>query len=96
VSIDGAPQRTVVVIAETQPSPRGLLARTLVQQEMAERGVLFNANNFICLAHSDEDLDQTIDAYAAAFALLGEGIASGDIESLLTSEPVQPAFRVIS
>jgi glutamate-1-semialdehyde aminotransferase len=96
VSIDGAPQRTVVVIAETQPSPRGLLARTLVQQEMAERGVLFNANNFICLAHSDEDLDQTIDAYAAAFARLAEGIASGDIESRLTSEPVQPAFRVIS
>jgi glutamate-1-semialdehyde aminotransferase len=93
VSIDGAPQRTVVLITEPQPSDRGLLARTLVQQEMAERGVLFNGNNFICLAHSEEDLEQATDAYAAAFALLAEGIASGDVEGLLTSEPVQPAFR---
>jgi glutamate-1-semialdehyde aminotransferase len=96
VAIDGAPQRTVVVIREPEPSPRGLLARTLVQQEMALRGVLFNGNNFICAAHSQEDLEQAVDAYEAAFARLAEGIDSGDIGALLSSEPVQAAFRVIS
>ena len=96
VSIDGAPQRTVVVIREPQASDRGLLARTLVQQEMALRGVLFNGNNFICAAHSQADLEQAAEAYAAAFARLAEGIERGDIGALLSSEPVQPAFRVIS
>ena len=96
VSIDGAPQRTVVVIREPEPSPRGLLARTLVQQEMALRGVLFNGNNFICEAHSSEDLEQAADAYAVAFGRLADGIEGGDIGALLSSEPVQAAFRVIS
>jgi glutamate-1-semialdehyde aminotransferase len=96
VSIDGAPQRTVVVIREPEPSARGLLARTLVQQEMALRGVLFNGNNFICLAHSEEDLEQAADAYRAAFERLADGIAGGDIGALLSSEPVQPAFRAIA
>jgi glutamate-1-semialdehyde aminotransferase len=96
VSIDGAPQRTVVVVREPEPSPRGLLARTLVQQEMALRGVLFNGNNFICAAHSRADLEQAVDAYAAAFGRLAEGIEGGDIGALLSSEPVQAAFRVIA
>jgi glutamate-1-semialdehyde aminotransferase len=96
VTIDGAPQRTVVVVREPEPSDRGLLARTLVQQEMARNGVLFNGNNFICLAHTDEDLDQAAQAYAAAFHRLAEGIRAGDIGALLASDPVQPAFRTVS
>jgi glutamate-1-semialdehyde 2,1-aminomutase len=94
VSIDGAPQRTVVVIREPQPAD-GLLARTLVQQEMALHGVLFNGNNFICLAHDDDDIDHAIAAYDAAFAQLAAGVASGDLQSLLVSEAVQPAFRAV-
>ena len=96
VSIDGAPQRTVVVIGEPQPSEDGLMARTLIQQEMAARGVLFNGNNFICLAHDQADLDQAVDAYGHAFSRLAEGIGSGHIEGLLRSTPVQPAFRTVS
>jgi hypothetical protein len=62
---------------------------------MALRGVLFNGNNFICLAHDDSDIDQAIAAYDAAFRQLAGGIASGDLKSLLVSETVQPAFRAV-
>jgi glutamate-1-semialdehyde aminotransferase len=96
VSIDGAAPRTVVVIREPDPAADGLMARSLVQQEMLKRGVLFNGNNFMCLAHSDEDLDQAAAAYEAAFARLADGLSAGDIASLLEGEPVQPAFRPLA
>ena len=95
VTIDGAAPRTVVVIREPDPDARGLMARSLVQQEMLKRGVLFNGNNFMCLAHSDEDLDQAAAAYEAAFARLADGLSAGDIAGLLEGEPVQPAFRAV-
>jgi glutamate-1-semialdehyde aminotransferase len=96
VSVGGAAPRTVVVIAEPVPSERGLLARSVIQQEMAMRGVLFNGNNFICLAHSDEDLAQALEAYEAAFSRLADGMRGGDLEALLQGPPVQPAFRPVT
>src|SRR5207253_1337761 len=62
VHIDGEAPRTVVQVREPDPDA-GLVAKSLVQQEIVRRGVLFNGSNFICLAHSDEDLDQAADAY---------------------------------
>jgi glutamate-1-semialdehyde aminotransferase len=96
VVIDGEAPRTVVQIRE--PDGAGdLVARSLVQQELAKRGVLFNGNNFICLAHSDEDLDQAADAYDAAFARLADGLTDGatGVAALLEGPPVSPAFRPV-
>jgi glutamate-1-semialdehyde aminotransferase len=95
VEIGGAAPRTVVTVQERDGSGPGLPAKTLVQQELVKRGVLFNGSNFICLAHSDEDLDVAIDAYRAAFARLAEGLA-GDVNELLEGDPIQPAFRPLA
>jgi glutamate-1-semialdehyde aminotransferase len=98
VVIDGEDVRTVVAIREPTGPGEGLLARSLVQQELAKRGVLFNGNNFMCLAHSDEDLDQAADAYDAALARLADGLADGadGVAQLLEGEAVSPAFRPVS
>jgi glutamate-1-semialdehyde 2,1-aminomutase len=95
VSVGGAAPRTVVGIREPGGPAATLPARSLVQQEMARRGVLFNGNNFICLAHTQEDLEQAADAYDAAFARLAEGIAAGDVAALLEGDAVSPAFRTV-
>jgi glutamate-1-semialdehyde aminotransferase len=97
VEISGAAPRTVVTIREPSLGGvgTGLPAKTLVQQELLKRGVLFNGSNFICLAHSDDDIDLAIAAYGAAFGLLAEGLA-GDLISLLDGEPIQPAFRALA
>ncbi|HEY8583112.1 MAG TPA: aminotransferase class III-fold pyridoxal phosphate-dependent enzyme, partial [Capillimicrobium sp.] len=70
VSIGGAPARTVVQIREPGDPADGLVARSVVQQEMLRHGVLFNGNNFMSLAHEPADLDRTVAAYAAAFTRL--------------------------
>ena len=95
VKVGGAAPRTVVTIREPATAGNGLPAKTLVQQELVKRGVLFNGSNFICLAHSGEDLDLAVDAYRAAFARLAEGL-SGDLLELLEGEPIQPAFRPLA
>jgi glutamate-1-semialdehyde aminotransferase len=96
VAIGGAAPRTVVTVTEPAGQTDRLPAKTLVQQELAKRGVLFNGSNFICLAHTDEDIAQAVDAYDGAFDLLAGGLASGDIDSMLEGPALQPAFRKIS
>jgi hypothetical protein len=91
VAVGGEPPWPVTLVSEPQPGP-GLPAKSLIQQEMLKRGILFNGSNFICLAHSDEDIDQTLDAYGAAFARLAE-VAPDRIESALEAPALSPAFR---
>jgi glutamate-1-semialdehyde aminotransferase len=94
VEVSGAAPRIVVTIREPklEQASGGLPAKTLVQQELLSRGVLFNGSNFICLAHSDDDIELAIEAYGEAFALLAEGL-EGDLLSLLRGDPIKPAFR---
>jgi glutamate-1-semialdehyde aminotransferase len=95
VAIGGAAPRTVVTIREREANQSGLPAKTLIQQELLRGGVLFNGSNFICLAHSIEDIDLAIEVYGAAFSRLAEGLAD-DLDALLDGELVQPAFRPLS
>lgn len=94
VEIGGAAPRTVVTLREPEGA-EGLPAKSLVQQELAKRGVLFNGSNFISLAHSAEDIDEAIAAYAAALARLAAALPDG-IPALLEGPPVEPAFRPLS
>jgi glutamate-1-semialdehyde aminotransferase len=97
VVIGGEDERTVVQVREPGPPADGLLARSVVQQEMLKRGVLFNGNNFICLAHSEDDLDHAAEAYDAAFERLADGLGGGaaGVAALLEGEAVSPAFRPV-
>ena len=94
VSIGGSPFWPVTVVTEPHRGD-GLLAKSLVQQEMVKRGVLFNGSNFVCLAHSDEDLERTLEAYAAAFRRLAE-LAPDRLADGLEGEPLSPAFRPLA
>ncbi len=102
VGIDGEAPRTLVTIREpADPSDRsgagGLLAKSLVQQEMLRAGVLFNGNNFICLAHTQADLDQAAAAYDGALSRLAAGLSDGadGVCALLEGPAVRPAFRPV-
>ncbi|MDO9408801.1 aminotransferase class III-fold pyridoxal phosphate-dependent enzyme [Patulibacter sp.] len=97
VSVSGEDPRTLVLVSEPDGAD-GLWAKSLVQQEMARRGVLYNGNNFICLAHSDEDLEQVADAYDAGFSALARGLSSGGaagVLALLEADALSPAFRAV-
>ncbi len=95
VSCSGAAPWTIVGTQEPDPDGNRLEVKSLIQQEMMKRGVLFNGSNFICGAHTEADIDLAIEAYEASFEILSSALPDG-IEGLLEGPPLTPAFRTPS
>ena len=66
--------------------------RTLFIQELLRRGVLAQSL-VISAAHTDTDINQTIDAAAGALEVYARAIERGSTEGLLVGRPVAPAVR---
>jgi glutamate-1-semialdehyde aminotransferase len=96
----GAPARTVgypvhpkVVIDHRSPEAQRLLM-SLFLQETAARGAIFHFAGFnVSYSHTEADVDQTLDACAAALRAVGEAAADGRIGERLRGKPYQEAFR---
>jgi glutamate-1-semialdehyde 2,1-aminomutase/spore coat polysaccharide biosynthesis protein SpsF len=95
VSCSGAAPWTIVSVRELDPAAPTLPVKSLLQQEMVKRGVLFNGSNFISYAHTDADIDAAIDAYGAAFDVLS-GALPDEVEAQLDGSALTPAFRTPS
>ena len=74
--------------ADGQPSQA---FRTLVLQELVDRGIL--APSFVvCAAHDPASIQQTVDAVAELMPLYQRALESG-VEQVLRGRPVRPAIR---
>ncbi|CAL1240100.1 aminotransferase class III-fold pyridoxal phosphate-dependent enzyme [Candidatus Methylocalor cossyra] len=94
VSVAGYPFRTIMNFAPAAGNP--LWMKTLVQQELLRRGILWSGTLNLCHAHSAEDIAYTLGAFADSLAILRDAVAAGDLEQRLRGEPVQPVFRKTS
>jgi glutamate-1-semialdehyde 2,1-aminomutase len=66
--------------------------RTLFLQELLRRGVL--AQSFvISAAHTDVDVDRTVEAVAGALPVYAAALDAGTTDGLLAGRPVAPALR---
>lgn len=88
----GLPPRTVCTFADA-PGADALLVRSIVQQELLRRGVLFLVGHNLCLAHTDEDIEHTLRAHRAALEVLAKAIESREPRRFLDGEPVSAVFR---
>lgn len=88
----GLPPRTVCTFADT-PKADALIVRSIVQQEMIKRGVLFLVGHNLCAAHSDDDIEHTLRAHRSALEILAKALESDDPRRFLEGEPVQAVFR---
>lgn len=95
VACSGAAPWTIVSVRESGPDPVILPVKSLVQQEMIKRGVLFNGSNFISYAHTEADIELAIDAYEATFEVLSSALPD-KVASHLEGPPLTPAFRTPS
>jgi glutamate-1-semialdehyde 2,1-aminomutase/spore coat polysaccharide biosynthesis protein SpsF len=71
----------------------GLQLKTLFQQEMLARGVLFSGSQFICLAHDDDAIDHTIAAYEEAFRVLRFALDNHAVAALTQGKVNELIFR---
>lgn len=86
VRISGEPERTVVSF----PGERELVHKSVVQQFLIERGILFNGSMFISNRHTIIDIDDTIDAFDDAFGAIAH---VDDPMTLLEGPMVEAVFR---
>jgi glutamate-1-semialdehyde 2,1-aminomutase/spore coat polysaccharide biosynthesis protein SpsF len=89
---EGLPPWTIVTFKDTGPWT-ALHLKTLFQQEMLRRGVLFSGSQFISLAHSDEDIARTLDAYGESMRVLRFALDLQAVDALLQGQVNETVFR---
>lgn len=70
-----------------------LILKSLVQQEMIKRGILWGGFHNMSFSHTDEDIEYTLKAYEQVLPILKKAVEDGNVKELLRGEPVQPVFR---
>jgi hypothetical protein len=70
-----------------------LVLKTLMQQEMIKRGILWGGFHNMSFSHTDKDIQQTLDAYTEVFPILKEAVESKKPESYLKGEVLEMVFR---
>ena len=86
--------RTMVTF--TPDAGNALELKTLMQQEMIKRGVLWAGFHNMCYSHSNQDIAYTLSAYRQVLPLIKEAILSGDVKSYLKGEVLEAVFRKVS
>lgn len=72
-----------------------LSQKSLMQQEMIKRGVLWQGFHNMSYSHSDADVDYTLQALEESLNILRKAVEGNKIKEMLHGEPVQPVFRKV-
>jgi glutamate-1-semialdehyde 2,1-aminomutase len=91
VSFPGRPSCLVYATKDHNGQPSQAF-RTLFIQELLRRGVL-GQSLVISAAHTDADIDQTIEAASGALEVYARAIEARSTDGLLVGRPVAPALR---
>ncbi|MCS6817737.1 MAG: aminotransferase class III-fold pyridoxal phosphate-dependent enzyme [Blastocatellia bacterium] len=70
-----------------------LALRSLFQQEALVRGILAFGYHMLSLAHSEADIEWTLEQYAEIFAVIADAVRQGDVAARLKGPPIRPILR---
>lgn len=88
----GLPPWTIVTMVD-QGRWNGLQLKTLFQQEMLRRGILFSGSQFLSLAHSDVDIATTLAAYRESMRVLRVALDLHAVDALTLGECNEVIFK---
>ncbi len=91
IGCSGLDYRTIVSFDASAGNPLAL--KSLLQQELIKRGILWSGFHTISFSHSKADIDYTLEAYAHALRVLREAVDARTVEAALRGAPVEPVFR---
>lgn len=86
--------RTIITFDASAGDP--LEMKSLVQQEMIKRGILWGGFHNMSFSHSDSDIEYTLKAYKEVLPILKKAVEEKNVKSYLRGEPVEPVFRKVS
>jgi len=87
----GADCRSLVVCDQSAGDP--LEMKSLVQQELFARGILWSGFHNLSFSHTDADVAHALAAYREALIVLKEAVEAGSVREALRGLPVEPVFR---
>jgi len=90
----GYPPSTLAKFHGKTPE-ESLLMKSLVQQELLKRGILWAAYHAISYSHKDNEINTTLEAFGDALRILKKAIRENKLKKLLEGKPVKPVFREI-
>jgi hypothetical protein len=67
--------------------------KSLVQQELFARGILWSGFHNMSFSHTDADLAHALTAYRDALIVLKQAVDAGSVRDALLGSPVEPVFR---
>ncbi len=94
VSVSGYPFRTIMNFSASAGNP--LEMKTLLQQELIQRGILWAGTHNLCFSHTQEDVRYTLGAFSDSLAILKYAVETGNVRKHLKGELLQPVFRKTS
>ena len=93
-SCSGYNCRTIITFEASAGNP--LEMKTLVQQEMIKRGVLWGGFHNMCFSHSYNDIEYTLKVYEEVLQILQKAVDEKNVKGYLKGEPLEPVFRKTS
>ena len=88
--------RTIMTFDAEKSGCNPLEMKSLVQQEMIKRGILWSGFHNMSFSHSDEDVNYTLKVYEVVLPILKKAVEEKNIKKYLRGEPVEPVFRKTS
>ena len=88
--------RTIMTFDAEKSGCNPLEMKSLVQQEMIKRGILWSGFHNMSFSHSDEDVNYTLKVYEEVLPILKKAVEEKNIKKYLRGEPVEPVFRKTS
>lgn len=85
--------RTIITFDAEKSGCNPLEMKSLVQQEMIKRGILWGGFHNMSFSHTDEDIEYTLKAYEDVLPILKKAVEEKNVRSYLRGEPVEPVFR---
>jgi glutamate-1-semialdehyde 2,1-aminomutase len=70
-----------------------LLLKSLFQQEMIKRGIVWSGFHNMSYSHTDEDIEYTLKVYDEVLPIIKEAVINQTVEEQIKGIPVQPVFR---
>lgn len=90
-SVLGYNWRSMATFNEKAGDP--LIQKSLMQQEMIKRGILWQGFHNMSFTHTDTDINYTLQALEESLIVLKKAIEKNELEKSLMGEPVKPVFR---
>jgi len=86
-----APRTTIAF--KNPDGKESLEMKTLFQQELLKRGILYPGHNIMSFSHTPHDIEETLEAYDEALEILRRAIDEGNVNKYVEGKLLEPVFR---